>query len=74
MSAARVEQHLAALTESFDAAKALIVTPFFFAADISDIARPIAIDGSRELIAHGEHREAIWMVVTIFPVPEGFVP
>ena len=65
MSAARVERHLAALTQAFDAAKAVIVTPFFFAADISDIARPIAIDGSRELIARGEHREAIfWMVAT----------
>ncbi len=65
MNEARVEQHLAALTDAFDAAKAVIVTPFFFAADISDIARPIAIDGSRELIARGEHCEAIfWMVAT----------
>jgi hypothetical protein len=65
LSAARVEQHLGALTDAFDAAKAVIATPFFFAADISDIARPIAIDGSRELIARGEHREAIfWMVAT----------
>jgi hypothetical protein len=65
MNAVRAEQHLAALSEAFDAAKALIVTPFFFAADISDIARPIAIDGSRELIARGEHREAtFWMVAT----------
>jgi hypothetical protein len=65
LSAARVEQHLGALAEAFDAAKAAIVTPFFFAADISDIARPVAIDGSGELIARGEHREAIfWMVAT----------
>jgi hypothetical protein len=65
MSAARVKRHLAALTEAFDAAKSVIVTPFFFAADISDIARPIAIDGSWELIARGAHREAIfWMVAT----------
>ena len=65
MSRARVEDHLAALTEVFDAATAVIKTPFFFASDISRLARPIAIDGSRELIEHGDHREAIfWMVAT----------
>jgi hypothetical protein len=38
---------------------------FFFAADISDVVRPMAIDGSRKLIARGEHREAIfWMVAS----------
>jgi hypothetical protein len=65
MSRGRAEQHLAALTAAFDAAKTVIKTPFFFAADISDLARPVAIDGSRELIARGDHREAIfWMVAT----------
>ena len=73
MNAVRAEQHLAALSEAFDAAKALIVTPFFFAADISDIARPIAIDGSRELIARGEHREGHFLDgCHLLPVPEGF--
>jgi len=43
----------------------VIETPFFFATDISDLARPIAIDGSKELIANGYHREAIfWMLAT----------
>ena len=65
MSPVRVEEHLAALAEAFDAAKAVIKTPFFFAADISDLARPVAIDGSRELIQRGYHREAIfWMAAT----------
>ena len=65
MSRVRVEHHLAALTDVFDAAKAAIKTPFFFASDISDIARPIAIDGSRELIECGYHREAVfWIVAT----------
>ncbi|MGH2533182.1 MAG: hypothetical protein ACRDJW_12860 [Thermomicrobiales bacterium] len=65
MSRARAEHHLAALTDAFDAAKTVITTPFFFASDISDVARPIAIEGSRELIASGSHREAIfWMVAT----------
>lgn len=65
MSRAQVEHHLAALAEAFDAAKAVIETPLFFASDISAIARPIAIDGSRELIARGQHREAMfWIVAT----------
>ncbi len=38
---------------------------FFFASDISDLARPIALDDSRELIERGDHREAIfWIVAT----------
>jgi hypothetical protein len=65
MSREDVEQHLAPLAAVFDAAKTMIKTPFFFASDISDVARPIAIDGSRELIESGCHREAIfWMVAT----------
>jgi len=65
MTRTRAEQHLAALTAAFDAARAVITTPFPFAADISELARPIAIDGSRELIERGYHREAIfWLVVT----------
>ncbi len=65
MSRARVEDHLAALTAVFDVAKGVVKTPFFFASDISDIARPIAIDGSRALIERGYHREAIfWLVAT----------
>ncbi|NJO84547.1 MAG: hypothetical protein HC828_18440 [Blastochloris sp.] len=65
MSRERVEQHLVALADVFDVAKAVIKTPFFFASDISDSARPIVIDGSRALIEQGLHREAIfWMVAT----------
>ena len=65
MRRARVEHHLAALTDVFDAAQAVVKTPFFFASDISEHARPIAIDGTRQLIERGTHREAIfWMVVT----------
>jgi hypothetical protein len=61
----RVAQHLTALTAAFDAAKAVIRTPFPFVADISDSARPVAIDGSWELLERGDQREAIfWMVAT----------
>jgi hypothetical protein len=65
LSRERVEQQLAALGEVFDAARVVIKTPFFFASDISEIARPIAIEGSRELIEKGSHREAVfWLVAT----------
>ena len=65
MSRRRVDRHLATLTDIFDAAKKAIKTPFPFASDLSDIGRPIAIDGSLELIERGYHREAMfWIAVT----------
>jgi hypothetical protein len=65
MSRERAEIHLRALAGAFDAAKAVIKTPYFFASDISDIGRQVAIDGSWELIERGDHREAVfWMVAT----------
>lgn len=65
MSPARAAEHLAALEAVFDAAKGVIRTPFFFAADISDDGRPVAIDGSRALIESGLHREAVfWIAAT----------
>jgi hypothetical protein len=65
ISRTQVEEHLRAVASAFDAAKQVIATPLFFFADISDRARPIAIDGSRELIDSGHHREAVfWLVAT----------
>ncbi len=65
MSRARAEHHLGALTSAFDAAREVVRTPFFFTSDISEDARPVAIDGSREMIEAGDHREAVfWMVAT----------
>lgn len=65
ISRSRVDEHVATLAEAFDAATEVIRTPFPFASDISAIARPIAIEGSQELIAQGDHREAVfWMVAT----------
>jgi hypothetical protein len=65
MGRERVEHHLDVLAGVFDAAKTVEGAPFFFAADISDAARPVAIDGSRELIGGGLHREAVfWIVAT----------
>ncbi|KKO54955.1 hypothetical protein XI25_04245 [Paenibacillus sp. DMB20] len=66
MTAQRVEHHLEELARTFDAAAAAAKTPFFFSTDISAAARPIAIDGSRELIRSGYHREAVFWIVATF--------
>ncbi|HEY3267817.1 MAG TPA: hypothetical protein VGM37_12880 [Armatimonadota bacterium] len=58
-------RHLDALEGAFDAAKTAIRTPYPYAADLTDIACPVAIGGSRDLIERGDHREAIfWMLAT----------
>ena len=65
MTQDQAEMHLDALARAFDDAAAVIRTPFPFASDISELARPIAIDGSRDLIVAGRHREAVfWLVAT----------
>ncbi len=57
--------HLERLSALFDVAKTVARTPFAFSADISDLARPVAIDGSRALIDQGDHREAVfWIIAT----------
>jgi hypothetical protein len=62
---ATVERHLAAMTAAFDATAAVARSPLPFAADITAAARPVAVAGSRELVARGDHREAaFWIVVT----------
>ena len=64
-SKSQTEEHLIAVAAAFDDAKRLPKGRFKFAADISDTARPIALDGSRDLIEQGLHREAVyWMVAT----------
>ena len=61
----QAEGHLDAVAAAFDRAKRIPKGEFPYAADISDAARPVAIDGSRALIEQGFHREAVyWMVAT----------
>ncbi|NJP88388.1 hypothetical protein HCN51_02750 [Nonomuraea sp. FMUSA5-5] len=65
LDAARVRQHLAALAKAFDAAAAVRAPGYRFDSDISAAARPVAIDGTMELIEQGLHREAVfWLVAT----------
>lgn len=63
--AAQTSSHVDALEAVFDAAGAALSSPYAYAADLGADARPVAIDGSRELIAAGLHREAVfWIVAT----------
>lgn len=66
MTPQRVEAHLDELARTFDSTVEVAKTPFFFSTDISDISRPIAIDGSRKLIQSGYHHEAVFWVVATF--------
>ncbi len=66
MSADRVSHHLDQLERAFDAASEIDSSGYRFASDISQMARPIAIDGSRELIEQGHHRDAVFYIVLTF--------
>lgn len=60
-----VERHLATVTRLFDAAAPVEAPSYRFASDVTEIARPISINGSQDLIERGYHREAVfWLVVT----------
>jgi len=61
----RAEHHLDGVTETFDIAARVARTKFPFSSDITPIARPVAIDGIREQIRQGNHREVVfWLVAT----------
>ena len=61
----RALAHLDALEAAFLDAARVIRSPFFFAADITGAGYPVAIEGTRELIARGDHQEAMfWLVAT----------
>lgn len=62
----QADSHLDALARTFDTAAAYARTPFFFSSDITAAARPVAIDGSRELIRNGRHQEAVFWIVATF--------
>lgn len=66
MTPAQVSAQLDALALVFDHASAVGRTPYAFPSDISQVAQPIAIDGSRELIAKGHHHEAVYWIVATF--------
>nr|WP_307128522.1 hypothetical protein [Streptomyces sp. B1I3] len=66
LSARRIQHHLRELTKTFDATAEVARTPFFFSSDITPAARPIAIDGSQDLIDRGDHHEAVFWIIATF--------
>jgi hypothetical protein len=66
MTRERVEHHLAGMTAAYDAAQCVPpTTPYRFRSDVGEAARPISVDGTRELIERGLHREAVfWIAAT----------
>ncbi|OON77282.1 hypothetical protein [Streptomyces tsukubensis] len=66
LSADTVRDQLASLTRTFDATTEVARTPFPFSSDLTREARAIAIDGSRDLIDGGLHREAVFWIIATF--------
>ncbi|TRV79756.1 hypothetical protein FKN01_08825 [Streptomyces sp. 130] len=66
VSAPLVRHHLDELARTFDATVPVVRTPFFFAGDLTERARPVALDGSRELADRGDHREAVFWILATF--------
>ncbi|MER5280535.1 hypothetical protein ABT025_33035 [Streptomyces sp. NPDC002809] len=66
VSGRRVRHHVGELARTFDATVPVARTPFFFSSDLTAQARPIAVDGSLELLDRGEHREAVFWIVATF--------
>jgi hypothetical protein len=62
---ATAQRHLDTVTELYDTAARVEAPAYPYSSDVSLLTRPISIDGSREMIEHGLHREAaFWLVVT----------
>jgi hypothetical protein len=66
MTPDRVVRHVEALARAFDAAARFARTRFPFSSDVTPLARPIAIDGSRDLVRSGRHREAVFWIAATF--------
>jgi len=66
LAADRVDNHLGALAHTFDAAAVAAKSQFFFSSDITPAARSIAIDGMRDMVRAGNHREAVFWIVATF--------
>lgn len=60
------QHHLDRLANIFDHVARRVRTRFFFSADLLSGARPVAIDGSEELVGAGLHREAAYWIMATF--------
>lgn len=63
---ALAQHHLDRMAAAFDRAAAVARTRFPFSNDITVDARPVAVDGSQELIDSGDPREAVFWIVATF--------
>jgi len=66
---AQTAHHLNAVIAMFDTAAALGTTRFSWSSDITPLARPILVEGSRELIERGHHRDAVFWIVATAALP-----
>jgi hypothetical protein len=65
LTPAEAERHLGSIARLYDAAIPVDAPGYRFSADVTDLARPISIDGCQDMIRRGYHREAaFWLVVT----------
>ena len=65
LSEKQAQDHLAHLADGFDIAANALTSPYQFAADMTEAARPVAIDGAAEMIAAGFHREAVYWIAAM---------
>jgi hypothetical protein len=63
---ALAQHHLDRMAAAFDRAAAVARTRFAFSNDVTADARPVAVDGSQELIDSGDAREAVFWIVATF--------
>ncbi|WP_214412007.1 hypothetical protein [Sphaerisporangium fuscum] len=72
LSRSRAGVHLERLTDVYDRVPYDLARPY--GSDLTPEARQISIDGTRELIEQGLHREAIWWIVVTFARCLTFAP
>lgn len=64
MNREQVESSFKPCAEVFEVAKDIVHTPFFGSSMLHEDTRSVAMDGARQLIRSGAHREAVpWIVV-----------
>ena len=63
LSAEMVGRHIEQIEALFDPASAVLKTPFWGDFDMDPCVKTIAIEGSRELVTAGRHREAEYFVL-----------
>jgi hypothetical protein len=68
MSRTDVEALFAVYTEAFDQASLFLRTPFFFSSEVAANSRPVSVEGVREIVDSGLHREAMFWMMAIYSI------